>query len=397
MRAQFYSVIAVLLVLPIVLFITQYVHIQSTESGIYENIVADQMHQVKRSVERDFQKAIVTSGKRALLAGDDYVVMSSNPLEDAVAAIEELMETGTIEGNESMLMVNNTVSNWTSKISAIETNFLTGISFSGLSVSTYDSFRIKASGLLNISVTDPLGTAEIKRTNVEYEQLIPVEGAEDPLFTLMTNGALTRSVSVSPHPYRAKRIVSGGVNSSGSCSGEVTFSKGDCDSKILVAENLSGVIASCFSGLVIEESANLSGSSECFVTGNSSAVESVSEAVSFSGYGRIYIDDETRSAWHLPIRDEIDNGYYFPGEGPDFLKRLEGDLSGSSGGMETFVNLPAFQSYGLPIDEDSVSVAYKYFGDEEYNGHPIRGLQTWFRLDKNFSERYGLAGLCEGC
>ncbi|UCC91313.1 MAG: hypothetical protein JSV39_03280, partial [Candidatus Aenigmatarchaeota archaeon] len=127
------------------------------------------------------------------------------------------------------------------------------------------------------------------------------------------------------------------------------------------------------------------------------AVENISQAISDTGYGEVYIDSDTTAVWHLPIREEIDEKYYFPGNGPNFLKRLEGDLNSSSNGMETFVNLPEFQSYGLPIKENVISVAYIYFGDQDYIGYPVRGLQSWFRVNQTFTDRYGLTELCDGC
>lgn len=397
MRGQFYSAIAIIITIPIIIFITYYVQTQGVDTGIYESVVADQIHHVERSVEKDFGKAVVTSGKRALIAGDDYVVMSGQPISDSVSAVKELMQNGTIEGNLSLLMVNNTLYDWIQKILGVPVNFDVNISFNNLQVSSYDPFSIRASSDINVSVADDLGIARIDKVDVLYEALIPVEGAEDPIFTLKTNGIITRSVRVSPYPYRSKKLVSGGSNSSGSCSGYVTFNKSDCGSNILVAENTAGVGFACFSGFIIEGSANLTGNSDCYITGNSSAVESINSSVSDTGYYEVYIDSETSAVWHLPIREEIDNGYYFAGSGPDFLKRMEGDLSPSSEGMESFVNLPEFQSYSVPIKEDVISVSYIYFDEQDYIGYPVRGLQGWFRINRTFSDRYGLTELCEGC
>ena len=397
MRGQFYSIIAIFVTIPIVFFISLYVASQGGESGVYETIVSDQIHQVERSVENDFGKAIVTSGKRAMIAGDDYVVMNGQPMNNAVSDMKELMENGTIYGNESMLMVNNTISNWIAKIIAVPVNFDVNISYSSLQISGNNSFNLKASANINVAVADDLGIARVDRVNQYYETLVPIEGAEDPVFSLKTNGVITRSIKISPYPYRAKRLVTGGLNSTGNCTGNVTFNKTDCTSKILVAENISGISFGCFSGFIIEESANLTASSDCFVTGNSTAFESIAQAIANTGYARIYIDGNTRSAWHLPIREEIDNKYYFMGNGPDFLKRLEGDLNATTDGIETIVNLPELESYGIPIDDNIVSVDYIYFGDQDYIGYPVRGLQGWLRLNRTFADRYGLTELCEGC
>lgn len=397
MRGQFYSVIAVFIVIPFVIFISLYVASQGGESGVYETVVADQIHQMEKSIETDFGKAIVTSGKRAMLAGDDYVVMNGRAMASASAGIKELMEKGTMEGNESLLMFNNTIANWTSKILAVPSNFNVSISYSSLNILSYGSFYINASARLNVSVADELGIARIDKRNQYYETLIPVEDAEDPVFALNTNGMVKRTVKISPYPYRARKLAAGGLNSSGNCSGNVTFSKADCSSKILVAENVSGVSFACFSGFIIEDSVNLSADSDCYVTGNGSGVENVMQAVSETGYEKVYIDGITRSAWHLPAREELDSKYYFTGNGPVFLKRLEGDLNQTSQGMETFVNLPELESYSIPIKENVISVDYIYFGGQDYIGYPVRGLQGWFRLNRTFADRYGLTELCNGC
>jgi hypothetical protein len=398
MRGQFYSIIAIFITIPIVIFISLYVASQGGESGIYENIVSDQIHQVERSVETDFGKALVTSGKRAMIASDDYVVMNGVPIGDAVSGVKELMQNGTIYGNESLLMVNNTLSNWTAKIIAVPVNFDVAISFSDLDVAGNSSFYIRASARINVSVADELGIARIDKENRYYETLIPVEGAEDSIFTLKTNGIITRIIRISPYPYRANKLVSGGANSTGNCSGNITFNKTECGSHILVAENISGVNFGCFSGFIIEQSANLSANSNCYVTGNSSALEAINQSVADTGYMKVYIDSVTKAVWHLPIREEIDNKYYFSGNGPAFLKRLEGDLnSTASNGMESFVNLPELESYEIPIKQNVISVDYIYFRGQDYIGYPVRGLQGWFRLNSTFAEKYGLTELCSGC
>jgi hypothetical protein len=397
MRGQFYSAIAIFVAIPIMVFVSLYVLSQSGDTGIYKNVVADQIHQVSKSVETDFGKAMVTSGKRAMLAGDDYVVMEGSPLVDAPAVIRELMENGMINGNESLLMLNNTLANWTSKILAVPSNFDVNISFSGLQISGNGSFHVKASGILNVSVADELGIARIERNGRYFETLVPVEGVEDPVFTLKTNGIVKRVIKISPYPYRAKKLAAGGLNSSGNCTSNITFDKADCSSKILVAENISGATLSCFSGFVIEDSVNLSASSGCYVTGNSSSVEAITQAAAETGYEKVYIDEMTRSVWHLLVRDEIDEKYYFEGSGPAFLERLEGNLNSTPQGMVTFVDLPEMQGYSLPIKTDVISVDYIYFGGQDYIGYQVRGLQGWFRLNRTFADSYGLTELCSGC
>ena len=397
MRGQFYSAIAILIAIPIVVFVSLYVATQGGEDGIYQAIVADQIHQVEKGIENDFGKAVVTSGKRAMIAGDDYVVMSGKALTDAAGGMKELMQFGTIEGNESILMYNNTIPNWISKILAIPSNFDVNITYWGLDVAGSGAFHIKASAKINVSVADEIGIARIDKKGEYYEALVPIEGAEDPVFTMKTGGLVTRTIKSSPYAYRAKKLVVGGFNSSGNCTGNFTMNRSDCSSKILVAANTSGVALSCFSGFIIETSINLSSDSDCYITGNINAVEAITQALAETNYNKIYIDGPTKAAWHLPIRDEIDEKYYFSGSGPLFLKRLEGNLNQTLDGLETFVNLPELESNQIPLKQNVISVDYIYFGGQDYIGYPVRGLQGWFRLNRTFTDRYNLTELCNGC
>lgn len=397
MNGQFYSITAILIIIPIVLFISFSLLSQTRVSNIYERIVSDQIHQVGRSLENDFEKALATSCKRSLIAAGDRVVLNGSPLDDSVVRLKELMENGTLYGEEAMLMFNNTLGNWTKRITSVPTNFQVNLGYSDLDVELYDYRNVKASARLNLSVRDALNIAKTEKKNVEHEALVSLEEMEDPLFPLKTNGVLTRVIRFSPFNYRAKKIVVGSTNSKGSCSGNVTFEKSECDStKILVASNVTGVNFGCYKGVVLEEAIDLSNDTSCYVTGNSSSVVLINSTITSTGYKRIYIDNKTRSVWHLPINLELENGYYFPGKGPDYFKRLEGSLEGSQSGLESLINAPELESLGIPIKKDQVSLDYLYFSDQEYIGRKVRGLPDWFRINQSIAERYNLEELYEG-
>jgi hypothetical protein len=397
MRAQFYSITAILIAIPIILFVSFYMLSQTRGPDIYERIVSDQVHQLAMSLERDFDKALVTSCKRSLIAAGDRVVLNGTPLDNAALRIKELMEHGTLYGEEVIIMFNNTLGNWTEKISKVPTNFYSSVGYSDLDVSAYDYRNIVIDADLDVSVRDDLNIARIEKNNVKYETLVSLTNMEDPIFPLKTNGVLTRTVKFSPFSYRAKKIVTGSANSKGSCSGEVTFEKSECDTtKILVAQNTTGVNFGCYRGVVMEESVDLSGSISCYVTGNGSSVSLVNIAITGTVYQEVYLDNETMSVWHLPINLELENGYYFRGEGPDYLKRLEGSLEGSSNGMESLINAPELESMNIPIRENQVSLDYLYFSDQDYIGYGVRGLPDWFRISQTIAVRYNLNELFEG-
>lgn len=397
MRAQFYSITAILIAIPIVLFVSFYMLSQTRGPDIYERIVSDQVHQLGRSLEKDFDKALVTSCKRSMIAAGDRVVLNGTPLDNSILRIEELMEYGTLYGSEVIIMFNNTLGNWTERISSVPTNFEVNVGYSDLGVSTYNYRNIMISADLNVSVRDDLNIARIEKGNIKYETLVSLTNMEDPIFPLKTNGVLTRIIKFSPFSYRAKKIVIGSANSKGSCSGSVTFEKSECDTtKILVAYNTTGVNFGCYGGVVIEESVDLSSDINCYVTGNGSSVGLVNSTITGTGYQKVYLDNETESVWHLPINLELDDGYYFQGEGPNYLKRLEGSLESSQNGLESLINAPELQSMSIPIKENQVSLDYLYFSDQDYIGYGVRGLPDWFKINQTIAVRYNLNELFEG-
>ncbi len=396
MKGQFYSVIAILIAVPIMLFISFYMISQTRGSNIYERIVADQVHQLAKSIENDFDKALVTSCRRALIAASDRVILNGTPLDNSILRLKELMESGTLYGEEAMLMINNTLNNWTERISNVPSAFHTDLGYSGVNVEHEDYSTLRVSAILNITVTDGLGIAKVVKKNVEHEVSVSVENMEDPIFPLKTNGVLTRTIRISPFTYRGKKLVLG-LNSKGSCTGNVTFEKSECDAtKILVVQNISGVDFDCYRGVVVEESINLDNDTECYVSGNESAIELINTTVTQTGYQRIYLDDQTNSVWHLPIQLELERGYYFRGEGPDYLKRLEGKLETTPNGLESLINAPELESMNIPVKENQVSLDYLYFSDQDYIGYGVRGLPEWFRINQTIAERYGLSELFEG-
>lgn len=397
MKAQFYSITAILIAIPIILFASFYMLSQTRGPDIYERIVSDQVHQLENSLEKDFEKALVTSCKRSLIAAGDRVILNGTPLDDSVPRLKELMENGTLYGKEAVLMFNNTLGNWTKRILDVPTNFQISLEYSNLDIEVHNYCNIRVSANLNVSVTDSLNIAGIKKKNIDYETLIPLTDMEDPIFPLKTNGVLTRTIRISPFSYRARKIVKGSSNSKGSCSGNVTFEKAECDNtKILVAQNTTGVNFGCYKGVVVEESVDLSNDTNCYVTGNGSSINLVNSTITGTGYQRVYLDNQTKSVWHLPIELELDKGYYFQGEGPDYLKRLEGSLQGSQNGLESLINAPELESLSIPIKEDQVSLDYLYFSDQDYIGYEVRGLPAWFRINQSIADRYSLNELFEG-
>lgn len=84
----------------------------------------------------------------------------------------------------------------------------------------------------------------------------------------------------------------------------------------------------------------------------------------------------------------INNSYYIESEtAPNFLMRLEGDLSNSSTGIESMVNSQELLEQGVSI-KDRSAVDYIYFGTQSTFNYRINGTPSWFKLDNSHLETY---------
>ena len=88
------------------------------------------------------------------------------------------------------------------------------------------------------------------------------------------------------------------------------------------------------------------------------------------------------------LKTHVNNSYYIESNtAPSFLMRLEGNLSNSSYGIESLVNLEKFQAQEVPIKSRSV-VDYIYFGDQTTINYHIMNMPPLFMLDYKHLARY---------
>jgi hypothetical protein len=395
-KAQVYSLIALLLSIPVMLFIAYYVtESQNIKYSSLEKVLADQIHEVEKSVENDYVQAMSISGKRAFLAASDFVISNGTYLDDSSQRMEELMADGTLYGAEVMIMHNNTLPEWADKIQNMDIGFNVEVSYSNPAVTDGEGLDALLTTDLVINVSDRFGVGSIEK-DVEKEAVISLIGLEDPIFPKNTLGFVSRPFELYPYPYHAIEMASG--SGFGNCEGEITFdplySGPDKAERILVTDDASGV--SGFLG-VVGEGPGVPAVSCHLVNTGPGAIDFVNRTTEASGYYLANIDNESGGLWSLPVREAITEHYYsyFPdGGGPGIMKRLEGDLSWTpTNGFETFVDASELQDFGFAVKPSQVSIAYLYFSDETINGQPVRGLPDTFRINAGNAARYNLTEL----
>ncbi|MBI4181578.1 MAG: hypothetical protein HY520_01265 [Candidatus Aenigmarchaeota archaeon] len=381
-RGQLYSLIVILVVIPLLVFILGYQSFtQTTITNRGDKILADQMAQVAKNTEDDFIRAVQTAGRRALLAQVNHVLQTGQPVDNATLRMQELVLNGSLYGNASIVLFNNTLADWRTRILATPIGFERNISYGQLQVQNQDGFSIRLSLLLSINLSHPYTAATVART-VAKNVSISVEGLEDPLLVLQSAGNLQRKVY--RHPYGADALLLFAGARQGNCSGTAVFAEQPGGSSVLVLANISG--RSGYAGGV-GETADLPGMG-CYDVGTAGAVAAVNGSVLAANFSSLHLDEAT-GVWLLPLSGALTYYHTFPVSGPDFLGRLEGRVTGMANGLETFVP----DATGITTKPGQSRVDYLYLANATTPGAGVRGFPSWFLLEAASAARYNVSGL----
>ena len=100
-----------------------------------------------------------------------------------------------------------------------------------------------------------------------------------------------------------------------------------------------------------------------------------------------FVNDITNDTTFLELH--LNNSYYIPStDGPSFLMRLTGNLSNSTYGIESLINLGDLQKQGLGVKNKTL-VDYIYFGNKTTSDYcDIQGMPYWFRIDQGHEAVY---------
>ncbi len=77
---------------------------------------------------------------------------------------------------------------------------------------------------------------------------------------------------------------------------------------------------------------------------------------------------------------------------PSYLLRLEGSINASPAGIESLVNIPKLQANSVPVLDRSV-VDVIYFGSQATTNYRINNTPSWFKLDFEHLDAYGVTNL----
>lgn len=195
MKGVFYSAIVMMLIAPIIMYIILYADISQTSlEETSTKIKGDKLAGFSRSIDQDLPRILEIAAKRAISMAMSYIDMKGEALDNADERLEEMMMNGTIYGAEFGLLGSGLVREW---ITAVEQKgkpygFETSISVIELEVLPYDSFNIMISATVSVNITYSIESMKVDRLYKE-DILVPIEGFEDPLYSIETEGLIKRS------------------------------------------------------------------------------------------------------------------------------------------------------------------------------------------------------------
>lgn len=197
MKGLIYTIISILIVASVIAILLTYLNISySLRKDTAEKIISDQLHYFAKNVEEDIERALRISSKRALIAAVDNVTLGGKPFDQgtAIDKIYELAQNGTLEGSRNDFMFNNSINFWMKEIEEkANKTFKFKFNTSEIEIKPFDSFNILFRINFTINISDNTETIRIYRDG-QKEVLISIEGLEDPLAPLYTDGRYRKTI-----------------------------------------------------------------------------------------------------------------------------------------------------------------------------------------------------------
>ena len=152
------------------------------------------------SLEKDMERQVYISGYRAVLSIESYITETGNFVASSEDSIEEALLNGTINNQTVGLMEGYKLSEWQSRVSELgsKVNTLINYSIINVTVAHEDPWEISIRMRINISIRDKGNQSRWDKIHT-IKTTIKIEGFEDPLYLLNTNGLISNQIKKTPY------------------------------------------------------------------------------------------------------------------------------------------------------------------------------------------------------
>ncbi|MDO8508752.1 MAG: hypothetical protein Q7S27_03655 [Nanoarchaeota archaeon] len=152
------------------------------------------------SLEKDMGRQLYISSYRSLLSIESYIGETGNFVTSAENSIGEALLNGTINNLTMGLMEGYKLSEWQSRVSELGNKVNTYINYSVINVTVAhsDPWHILIKMRINITIEDKGNVSKWQKIEIIKTNL-KIEGFEDPLYLIETNGLISNKVLRTPY------------------------------------------------------------------------------------------------------------------------------------------------------------------------------------------------------
>jgi len=408
-----FSLIMVLATLTIVeIILVQRDIISQTREEYYVKNRINDMNDLYDNVIRDSEKSLEIISKRAISIAASHVIQEGIPLNNADEVIEDLMMSGTFNGTEELMMENSTIIDWSDRMREIGDlkGYYLNLTFTELKVKPYDPFNLLVESSMSINITDKNDVASIVRDD-NVSELVSIDGFEDPIYPLNTYGMVTHKFYKTPYLGNFTQLLGSSTGDNGWARSLTFVVEGDpspainCPNKstrVLVIEDPTLIESSTVNlySAVISNQEVSNTTTIPYVYG----ISNVTQTIPNNSY--VLVDGEEDKIWDIEnFTDHVVRGYYYSSDnGPSFLDRLEGKLyiqskyssqSTNPIGLESFINKIDLIARKLSVVNSKTNTDYIYFSNNSYTGEKVKTVDSYFRIDDNHTDIYGVSEILE--
>ncbi len=195
MKGIFYSLVAVLLVMPLLMLAASIVDVEnSSMSSSASKAMGSKLLAFSKSVEDDLPRAVPIMAKRSIGDAIIYIDNTGNPLADSSQTLRELMTNGTIYGN--VTTVDFTMKSWADILAdkGDQYGFNTNVDVISIGFYSPDSYVVNVEAVVAVNISIPSAEMNLYRV-YNTTTSVSIVGFSDPLYTLKTNGIMKRTIA----------------------------------------------------------------------------------------------------------------------------------------------------------------------------------------------------------
>jgi len=349
------------------------------------------------STVSDADRTLEMAMRRAVTGVTNEIVLEGEPSDNSEQDVSEALVNGSMEGQNLEGTENASLNDWSERVADIAESSGYNVEI-GLEDYSFEEngLTIDSSFTVNTVLEDPVTRVEFNRTT-STSTSSTVEGIEDPMVTLRSEGRYIKQYNECGFSEPAEKLYAGSQSSTGYEKGlaevmpENPGDVEDRNEKILVVEDIDSYDTSeveDYQGFVSAEQSDNPESFESYVFGTGS-IQEISQGTSL-----ILNEDQV---WNSNFEKMFQEDCYVETDtGPGVLDRMENRLTGTeSNGVASMVDVS-----DLPeeLQRQESAVDYVYFNQSGSYGdiNEIKGVSdrySWFYIDDYHVEYWELEDL----